>query len=116
MKAAIAEYAQKRNYFDAVCFIHAGWYFELFLSDLMAKLHQGFPYYPDEEGFLSLHLPKWGNDRGAPFIAIADDFGDLVHGILLEPERWSGRSIQGVSEIQSLPQLVQTFSQREWQC
>ncbi|KAJ5112163.1 hscarg dehydrogenase [Penicillium argentinense] len=87
------------------------WYFELFLSEKMAKLHQGFPYFPDAEGYLSLHLPKWGNDSGAPFIAIVDDFGDLVHGILLDPKRWNGKTIQAVSDIQSLPQFVQTFSE-----
>ncbi|KAJ5109959.1 hscarg dehydrogenase [Penicillium argentinense] len=111
MKASIAEYAQETGQFETIAFIHTGWYFELFLSEKMAKLHQGFPYFPDAEGYLSLHLPKWGNDSGAPFIAIVDDFGDLVHGILLDPKRWNGKTIQAVSDIQSLPQFVQTFSE-----
>ncbi|KAJ5904766.1 hscarg dehydrogenase [Penicillium subrubescens] len=111
MKAAIAEYAQKTDHFETISFIHAGWYFELFLSEIMAKVHQGFPYFPDADGYLNLVMPKWGNDSGAPFIAIEDDFGDLVHGIMLDPMRWNGKIIQAVSDIQSLPRFVQIFSE-----
>ncbi|KAF7626766.1 putative hscarg dehydrogenase [Aspergillus flavus] len=110
MKARIEEYARGTGCFDAVCSIHAGWYYELFLSDIMAQVHQGFPYYPDAEGFLSLHLPRWGDNDAAPFIAIADDFGDLVHGILLDPHKWKDQNIQAVSEARSLEEFVEVFS------
>ncbi|KAE8159273.1 hypothetical protein BDV40DRAFT_314758 [Aspergillus tamarii] len=110
LKARIEEYARGTGCFDAVCSIHAGWYYELFLSDMMAQVHQSFPYYPDAEGFLSLHLPRWGDNYAAPFIAIADDFGDLVHGILLDPHKWKDQNIQAVSEARSLEEFVEVFS------
>ncbi|KAL4928869.1 NmrA/HSCARG family protein [Aspergillus undulatus] len=112
MKAHIEKYAKETGSFDTVCSVHAGWYYELFLSEWMAQLHRGFPYYPDAEGFLSLHLPRWGGqkDEVVPFLAVGDDFGDLVHGILLDPRAYNGKQIQGVSEICSLPRFVEIFS------
>ena len=44
-----------------------------------------------------------------PFIAVADDYGDIVHGALLAPEKWNGKLIQGVSDIKSFDELTQSF-------
>ncbi|KAB8255097.1 putative hscarg dehydrogenase [Aspergillus pseudonomiae] len=84
---------------------------DFFLSDVMAQVHRGFPCHPDAEGFLSLHLPRWGDNDAAPFIAIADDFGDLVHGILLDPHKWKDQTVQAVSETRSLEEFVRIFSE-----
>ena len=53
--------------------------------------------------------PKWGGDEDVPFIGMADDFGDIVHGILLEPERWDGGFVQGVSDVRGLEEVVKSF-------
>lgn len=44
-----------------------------------------------------------------PFIAVADNYGDIVNGILLAPEKWNGKLIQGVSYIKSFDQVTQSF-------
>ncbi|KAL3478459.1 putative hscarg dehydrogenase [Aspergillus californicus] len=113
MKARIEEYAKHTGGFDTISSVHAGWYYEIFLSEMVAQLHRGFPYFPDAEGYLSLHLPRWGaaEDEGVPFLSTRDDFGDLVHGILLDPEAWNGKGVQGVSNVCSLPRFVEIFSQ-----
>ncbi|PLB43605.1 putative hscarg dehydrogenase [Aspergillus steynii IBT 23096] len=112
MKARIECYAKQTGNFDTICSVHAGWYYEFFLSETMAHLHSGFPYHPDREGYLSLHLPRWGDekDEGVPFLATADDFGDIVHGMLLDIEASNGKHIQGVSEIFTLPEFVDIYA------
>jgi hypothetical protein len=44
-----------------------------------------------------------------PFIAIADDFGDIVHGIFLDPESWNQKLVQGVSDIKSFKDVISDF-------
>lgn len=113
VKARIEQYAKATGKFDTICAIHAGWYYELFLAEPMAQIHGGFPYFPDAEGYLSLHLPQWGDqtDEGVPFLSVENDFGDLVHGILLRPDEWNGTWVQGFSELCTLPRFVEVFSE-----
>lgn len=54
-------------------------------------------------------VPKWGGKEDVPFISIADDYGDIVHGIFLEPETWNGKLVQGVSDIESFDDVVASF-------
>lgn len=54
-------------------------------------------------------VPKWGGKEDVPFISIGEDYGDIVHGILLEPEKWNGRLVQGVSDIESFDDVVAAF-------
>ncbi|KAL4957881.1 putative hscarg dehydrogenase [Aspergillus filifer] len=113
MKAKIEEYAKLSGSFDTICCLQAGWYYEVFFTKETAQMHRGFPYYTDEEGYLSLHLPRWGKDKdeGVPFLAAEGDFGDLVHGVLLDPTVYNGQQIQGVSEICTLTRYSEIFEQ-----
>jgi hypothetical protein len=54
-------------------------------------------------------MPRWGGKEDVPFISIGDDYGDIVHGIFLEPENWNGKLVQGVSDIKSLDEVVAAF-------
>ncbi|KAF2821447.1 NAD(P)-binding protein [Ophiobolus disseminans] len=110
-KNAIGEYAKSTNAFKAVIIVGAGWYFENFLSRDMAPVFGGFPYIPAEDGALVLRVPKWGGSEDVPFISIGDDFGDIVHGVFLEPEKWDGRLVQAVSDIKSFDKVVASFEQ-----
>jgi hypothetical protein len=91
-KNAIGEYAKSTGAFKAVVNVGAGWYFENFLSRDLAPSFGGFPYIL-LEGTLVLRVPKWGGKEKVPFIAIGDDFGDIVHGVFLEPEKWTGKLV-----------------------
>ena len=71
----------------------------------------GFPYVLDDEGYLTLKLPKWGGNGQAPFIAMSEDFGDIVHGIFLELERWNKQLVQAVGDIRSLDQLIADYEE-----
>lgn len=75
----------------------------------MAGIFGGFPFTPSEDGTLVFRSPRWGGKEDVPFIAMRDDFGDIVHGTLLEPEKWNGRFVQGVSDTESLDDAVKAF-------
>jgi hypothetical protein len=56
-----------------------------------------------------LRVPKWGGKEEVPFIAIGDDFGDIVYGVFLEPGKWTGKLVPGVSDIKSFDKVVAAF-------
>jgi hypothetical protein len=113
-KHAIGEYAKKTGAFKSVTVVSAGWYFENFLVPDMAPIFGGFPFVPSEDGTLVFRAPLWGGKEDIPFIAIGDDYGDIVHGIFLEPEKWNGKFVQGVSDISSLDDATKTFEKCEY--
>lgn len=89
--------------------VGAGWYFENFLSRELAPIFGGFPFDAVEDGTLLLRTPRWGGKEDVPFISMANDFGDIVHGVFLEPETWDGKLVQAVSDVKSFPEVVAAF-------
>jgi hypothetical protein len=79
------------------------------LVEELAPIFGGFPFQADEEGYYTLRAPRWGGNEEINFIAIGDDFGDLVHGVFLDPEKYNGQLVQGMSESATAEQLVQAF-------
>jgi hypothetical protein len=75
----------------------------------MAPIFGGFPLVPSEDGTFVFRCPTWGGKEDVPFIAMGDDFGDIVHGVFLEPEKWNGKLVQGVSDIESLEDVIRAF-------
>lgn len=93
-KAAIAAYARKAGFESAVT-VTSGWALEIFWMRAYAEAFGGFAMVRDEEGFLTLNVPPMGNEPegGVPWTAVEDDYGDAVHGVLLDPRRWDGRTV-----------------------
>ncbi|KAL9125174.1 MAG: hypothetical protein Q9217_005584 [Psora testacea] len=87
-------------------------YLENFMSKELAHCVGGFPHHKDSEGYITYRAPQWGGREDVPWIAIAQDFGDLVHGIFLNPEKWAGQNIQALSEIASFDKTAADFSDR----
>jgi hypothetical protein len=108
-KSAIVEYAKSSGAFKSVITASPGWYFENFLMTNVGKIFGGFPFIPSEDGAFVFRVPKWGGKEDVPFLAVGDDFGDIVHGIFLEPEKWDGRLAQGVSQIATFDEAVKAF-------
>ena len=91
-KAAIWKYILTRKPdFTTVTSVDAGWYFEGLLVEEYADGFGGFPFHPDEEGYLTFRVPRWGPDNS--WIGVADDFGDIVHGVFLDPENFNGKMV-----------------------
>lgn len=82
---------------------------ENFLNEHLSRIGGGFPLYTDEEGYLTFRFPQWGGQGEIPFIAIEDDYGDLVHGVFLDPKRYNGKFIHGMSHAATPVQAVESF-------
>ncbi|KAL4930456.1 NmrA/HSCARG family protein [Aspergillus undulatus] len=109
MKNQIELYARRNSQFETTSFICAAWYFENFLDMAAAPIFGGFPFTPDLDGTLIFRCPRWGGREDVPFISISDDYGDIVHGLFLDPARWNGARIHGCSDILSFDDLVAQF-------
>ncbi|KID67412.1 NmrA family protein, partial [Metarhizium hybridum] len=107
-KHAIGEYAKCKG-FKSVVIVSAGWYMENHTLPEFVELMGGFPFTADADGYLSLRLPRIGGDDKLPFIAMKDDYGDLVHGVLLQPDAYNGQLIQAASEMAKPDELVAKF-------
>ncbi|KAJ5192827.1 hypothetical protein N7449_008969 [Penicillium cf. viridicatum] len=91
--------------------IMASWYFQNFFIPSFVAEFGGFPWNEDAEGFLTLRMPPLGGNEEVPWICIDEDFGDLVHGIFLNPVRWNKRTVQAVGDILSYGNLTSTFAE-----
>lgn len=95
---------------------------ETFLWPEIAPIFGGWPFNPDEEGHMTFTCPRWGGPNAeVPFIAMAADYGDIVHGILLAPEKYNGRLIQGISQSRALENVIPDYQTGEdllvpWPC
>lgn len=84
---------------------------ENYLNEEVAQVMGGFPFYADAEGYKTLYMPLWGKTRGTgiPWICIDDDFGDLVHGMFLDPKKYHQRPVPAISEILSWDEFARAF-------
>ncbi|KAF1995503.1 NAD(P)-binding protein [Amniculicola lignicola CBS 123094] len=108
-KHEIGEYAKSTGAFKSVGIVSAGWYYENFLIAEMCPIFGGFPHVPTDDGSFVFRVPRWGGKEDVNFISISDDFGDIVHGVFLEPERYNGVLVQGVSDIASFDGVTAAF-------
>jgi hypothetical protein len=111
VKSKIEQYSIETGFFETVCPVFAGFYMQLFASKELAPVFGGFPYFPDEEGFLTLSTPRWGTETDMPvgWIAVEEDFGDIVHGVLLAPEKYNGKVIPALSDAKSFAEVTSVF-------
>ncbi|RPA74898.1 NAD(P)-binding protein [Ascobolus immersus RN42] len=111
-KNKIEKYIRQQP-FKTSSFIYAGWYMENNLPTwpFLDSHRGGFPRQKDEEGYVTLKYGKWGDANGAPYIAIVDDWGWIVHGMFLDPEAVNGKIIHGGSEELHYPEYVKIFTE-----
>lgn len=107
-KHGIVEYAKSKS-FESVINVSPGMYMENFLLTDLAPVFGGFPTVPGDDGVINYVHPRWGGDEKQPMIGIEADYGDLVHGVLLEPAKYNGRLIQGISESRSAEAVAKDF-------
>lgn len=79
----------------------------------MAPFYGGFPCNQDDEGYLTLRCPCWGGTTETPFVSITKDFGDFVHGVLLNLAKYRGKFIQAISVSAKPEELVAVFEKGE---
>ncbi|EYE97682.1 NmrA/HSCARG family protein [Aspergillus ruber CBS 135680] len=108
-KYQIEQYAKQLGSFQSVVPVGAGWFLENFLAKEVAPVFGGFPHFPDNEGILTFRTPNWGGEENVPWLSVTEDFGDIIHGIFLSPEKWNNRFVHGVSDPGSFQYLVKSF-------
>lgn len=69
----------------------------------------GFPFYRTRDGKLQLRAPLYGGKEDMPWLSVKDDFGDIVHGIFLNPQKYNGMTIQAFSQQLSFAEMAQSF-------
>ncbi|KAH4215707.1 hypothetical protein HBI73_217200 [Parastagonospora nodorum] len=86
MKAMQKQYARSSGAFSTVTAINTAYYLEDFLDKAVAPVSGGFPHFPDADSVLTFRVPHWGSkDSRVPFLGVRDDYGDIMHGIKLNP-------------------------------
>lgn len=105
------KHAQTRPEFTTVISVDCGWYLESFLSEEFVSALGGFPLIPDAEGYLTLSVPHWGNTpERIPLTAVAEDYGDIVHGVFLDPGKHHAvKLVQAVSDVASYEEIARVF-------
>lgn len=79
----------------------------------MAPFCGGFHFNQDGEGYVTLRLPRWGGTNEIPFVSVTEDFGEIVHGVLLNPAKYLGKVIQAFSVSAKPEELVAVFEKGE---
>ncbi|OAL28906.1 hypothetical protein AYO22_02342 [Fonsecaea multimorphosa] len=109
-KARAADYMMecaKMGQLETATVVNPGWFLENAYDDKYVAAFGGFAKLVDGDGYLTFKTPRMGNDpESVPWLAVADDYGDIVHGILLECERWNGEYIDAVSESTSFADMA----------
>lgn len=109
-KTRIADYAQECRGFKTVTLVNAGWFLEDSYMEKYVIAYGGFAKRVDEEGYLTLKVPRWGNDPElVPWLACEKDYGDIVQGVFLDPAPWNGKMVHGVSQCASFHDYIQAF-------
>ncbi|KAL5044877.1 hypothetical protein BDW71DRAFT_198759 [Aspergillus fruticulosus] len=110
-KRRVELFARRFKQFDAVIGAWPAWYFENFIDPEFAQAFGGFPIYPDDEGYLTFTSPRVGGQGKVQTISVADDFGEMVHGMFLNPQVWKNRTIPCMSNSFSYEDMVKTFTE-----
>ncbi|KAL4766994.1 hypothetical protein BDW60DRAFT_220900 [Aspergillus nidulans var. acristatus] len=108
-KRRVELFAREFKEFEAVIRAWPAWYFENFINPEYAKAFGGFSIYTDDEGYLTFTSPRVGGQEKVQTISMADDFGEMVHGMFLSPQVWNYCTIPCMSDSFSYKNMVRTF-------
>ncbi|KAL3472033.1 nmrA-like family protein [Aspergillus californicus] len=116
-KHRVELFAREFSSFEAVIGAWPAWYFENFIDPEYAGAFGGFPLHPDKEGYLTFTSPRVGGDSGngskgtVQTISVADDFGEMVHALFLNPHKWHGCTVPLMSDAFSYEDMVAAFTE-----
>ncbi|KAL4947845.1 hypothetical protein BDW69DRAFT_105496 [Aspergillus filifer] len=109
-KHRVELFAREFPTFEAVIGAWPAWYFENFIDTEYAAAFGGFPMHPDEEGYLTFTSPRLGGDETVQTVSVADDFGEMVHALFLNPSKWHGCTVPLMSDAFSYEGMVEAFT------
>lgn len=110
-KSTIADYGRKVASFESFVNVNVGWMMENFWNPAYEKPFGGFARVLDSEGYRTLRLFAFPNTPSSvPLTSIRDDYGDIVHGVFLDPLAWDGQVVWAVSDPISFQQVTDTYN------
>ncbi|KAI8653684.1 hypothetical protein LRP88_00578 [Fusarium phalaenopsidis] len=107
-KEHIGKYALSQPSLRSIV-VNPAYYMENFKAKEWALYLGGLPFIQDSAGYYTLSWPLWGGSNEVPLIAIERDFGDIVHGALLNTDQLCGKTIQAVSQSKPLEEIPTDF-------
>ncbi|KKK13821.1 hypothetical protein ARAM_001604 [Aspergillus rambellii] len=110
VKARIECWGRANPSFETFTPVMISWYMDNFCNPDFGMFFGGFPFKKDEDGFLTCRMPLSGGDETLPWLHVENDFGDIVHGIFLNPKRWNQRVIQCTGDLLSWEGIVSAFT------
>ncbi|KAJ4189382.1 hypothetical protein NW755_006201 [Fusarium falciforme] len=109
-KNNISDYAKQAG-FRATVNVNVGWMMENFWNPAYEKAFGGFARLEDSEGYLTIHLFPMGNTpESTPFTSVRDDYGDIVHGVFVDPESWDKQTVWAVSQPLSFQGFADAYN------
>ncbi|KAL4966503.1 NmrA/HSCARG family protein [Aspergillus stella-maris] len=110
-KHRVELYARELPSFEAVIGAWPAWYFENFIDAEYAAAFGGFPMKPDEEGYMTFTSPRVGGEGTVQTVSVADDFGEMVHALFLNPSKWHGCTVPLMSDAFLYEDMVAAFTE-----
>ncbi|KFA80083.1 hypothetical protein S40288_08202 [Stachybotrys chartarum IBT 40288] len=109
---ATSGYLFESGKFKSATIVSAGWFLENAFDPKYTAAFGGFAMIPDAEGYLTWETPRMSNTpESVPWLAVTDDYGDIVHGAFLDPEKWNRRYVHGVSTSSSFSEMTAKFQE-----
>lgn len=102
--------------FDTFTAVLPASFMECWTAEPFCETWGGFPLVPKENGELVLAVPPYGGDGRMPWVSVQDDFGDIIHGILLDPVRYDKKRVQAISSLIRFEDLAHAFTRGMYLC
>ncbi|KAJ5192828.1 hypothetical protein N7449_008970 [Penicillium cf. viridicatum] len=109
-KSYAEEYARSNALFTTFTALLPASFMECWTFEPFCETWGGFPLAPKENGDIVLAMPPYGGDGRMPWVSVQDDFGDIVHGILLDPVRYDKRRVQAISTLVVFEDMARAFT------
>ncbi|KAK5801375.1 hypothetical protein VI817_003587 [Penicillium citrinum] len=109
-KSFAEEYARSHSMFTTFTAILPASFMECWTAEPFCETWGGFPLVPKDTGELVLAVPPYGGDGRMPWVSVQDDFGDIVHGILLDPVKYDKGRVQAISSLITFQDLALAFT------
>ncbi|KAJ5629099.1 hypothetical protein N7490_011327 [Penicillium lividum] len=109
-KSFAEEYAQSHEMFTTFTPLLPASFMECWTAEPFCETWGGFPLVPKENGELILSVPPYGGDGRMPWVSVQDDFGDIVHGIFLDPVHYDKQRVQAISSLVRFEDLALAYT------
>ncbi|CAG8888526.1 unnamed protein product [Penicillium egyptiacum] len=109
-KNNISDYAKQAGFRSTVN-VNVGWMMENFWNPAYEKAFGGFARLEDPASYLTIDLFPIGNTpESTPFTSVRDDYGDIVHGVFLDPGSWDKQTVWAVSQPLSFQGFADAYN------